>query len=261
MSGECLGDLAELPSDSRLRRLRRMRTGVLQSARLLEQELRDSGMLYRAALVTLTYRDGAVWSPRDISGLLTHYRQWAERRGHWVRYVWTIELTSRGRPHYHIVFFLPRGVTPPLPDKQGWWAKGSTNAKWARSPVGYISKYASKGCTGEFPKGAKLWGCSSMSLLRRGMLRWHLAPSWLRRLIPFEEGVRRVRQWWVNAATGWAYLSPWVIDQVTGGVVTLRYRGFTLDDVFIPRFAGDLPPDPFQPPPKPPKRHLRPHEF
>lgn len=242
MSGECVGDLAELPSDNRLRRLRQMRTGVLQSARLLGGELQDSGLSYRAALVTLTYRDSAVWSPRDISGLLTHYRQWAARRGHWVRYVWTIELTARGRPHYHIVFFLPRGVTPPLPDKQGWWVKGSTNAKWARSPVGYISKYASKGCTGEIPKGAKLWGCSSMSPHRRGMLRWFLAPSWLRRLIPFEEGVRRVRQWWVNASTGWAYLSPWLFDSCKAGSAVIRYIGWSLDSVFIPSTPGEQPP-------------------
>ncbi len=242
MSGECLGDLVELPSDSRLRRLRHMRTGVLQSARLIEEEIQGSGVSYRAALVTLTYRDSAPWGPRDISGLLTHYRQWAERRGHWVRYVWTIELTARGRPHYHIVFFLPRGVTPPLPDKQGWWVKGSTNAKWARSPVRYISKYASKGCTGSVPKGAKLWGCSSMSPLRRGMLRWHLAPSWLRRLVPYEEGVRRVRQWWVNASTGWAYLSPWMLDSCKAGSAVIRYVGWSIDSIFIPSVPGEPPP-------------------
>lgn len=242
MSGERLGDLVGLPSDNRLRRLRCMRTGVLQSARLIEEELKGSAVSYRAALVTLTYRDDAAWSARDISGLLTHYRQWAARRGSWVRYVWTIELTARGRPHYHVVLFLPRGLTPPLPDKQGWWMKGSTNAKWARSPVGYIAKYASKGCSGALPKGSRLWGCSSLSPLQMGVLRWYLAPSWLRRLVPFEEGVRRVRQWWVNATTGWAYLSPWVLDSCGAGSATLRYVGWSLDSVFIPSRLGEPPP-------------------
>lgn len=239
------GDITELPCDNLPRRLHAMRTGVRSSAQLIEQELLNEGVRYRSALVTLTYRDDAEWLPRDINRLLAHYRKWAQRRGVWVRYVWTMELTQRGRPHYHVVLFLPRGVTPPLPDKQGWWVKGCTNAKWARSPVAYISKYASKGFSGgELPKGAHLWGCSSTGPNFRARLRWFLAPAWVRRLVPFEEGVRRVRQWWVNATTGWGYLSPWLFDSVLSGAVVLRYVGWSLDSVFIPSYAGEPPPVP-----------------
>lgn len=230
------GDLQEISSNNFERRLRQMRAGVLTSARLIQEELQSSGAVYRSALVTLTYRPGEDWAPRDIHDLLGHYRKWATRRGHWIRYVWVLELTQSGRPHYHVILFLPRGVTPPLPDKQGWWRKGMTNAKWARSPVGYIAKYASKGgifaC--DLPKGARLWGCSSLSAVNRGRLRWSLAPSWLRKLIPFEEGVCRVRGWWVNASTGWAYLSPWLFDSCRAGSVVLRWIGWTPESVFIP---------------------------
>lgn len=257
---ESIGDLVEVASSNTQRRLKHMQAGVRASARMIADDLQAANVRYRSALITTTYRDGAAWDRRDISRLLTHYRKWAERRGAWVRYVWTLELTRKGRPHYHVVLFLPRGVTPPLPDKQGWWSKGCTNAQWARSPVGYISKYASKGTNGELPSGARLWGCSALGAAGRCRLLWHLAPFWLRRLIPHDEGVKRLKSWWVNATTGWSYLSPWVIDKVAGGVLTLRYRGFTLDDVFIPQFAGDLPPDPC-PPPAPVKRYLRPHEF
>lgn len=254
-----VGDLVEIPSDNLVKRLQGMRTGVRSAARLIERELQDEGVKYRSAMVTLTYRDDEEWHPRDINTLLSHYRKWAERRGAWVRYVWAMELTKRGRPHYHIVFFLPRGVTPPLPDKQGWWRKGSTNAKWARYPVSYISKYASKGFgSGSIPKGAHIWGCSVSSPAFRCRLRWFLAPSWLRKLVPFEDGVRRVRQWWVNAATGWGYLSPWLFDSVGSGSVVLRYVGWSLDRVFIPSVACAEPPIP--PPParsaSPSKRSL-----
>jgi len=243
---ESIGDLVEVASDNTRRRLVHMQAGVRASARMISDDLQATGTRYRSALVTTTYRDGAVWDRRDISRLLTHYRKWAQRRNVWIRYVWTLELTKAGRPHYHIVLFLPRGVTPPLPDKQGWWSKGCTNAKWARSPVGYISKYASKGTTGDLPHGARLWGCSSFSIAGRCRLLWHLAPFWLRRLVPFDEGLRRVGAWWVNATTGWGYLSPWFHDKTHGGILTLRYVGFTLDDVFIPRYAGELPPNPHE---------------
>lgn len=237
IGAECaVGTLVEISSDGFERRLRQMRKGVLTSARLIQEELQNAGVPYRSALVTLTYRSGEEWAPCDINALLAHYRKWAKRRSAWVRYVWTLELTKAGRPHYHIVLFLPRGVTPPLPDKQGWWRKGMTNAKWARSPVGYIAKYASKGgvfaC--ELPKGARLWGCSSLSTLNSCRLRWSLAPSWLQKLIPFEDGVSRVRGWWLNASTGWAYSSPWLFDCCRSGAVVLRWIGWTADSVFIP---------------------------
>lgn len=240
-----IGDLVAVASSNTDRRLRHMQAGVRSSAQMIIADLQERNVRYRSAFITTTYREGAVWDRRDISTMLAHYRKWAKRRGAWVRYVWTLEATKRGRPHYHVVLFLPRGVTPPLPDKQGWWSKGCTNAKWARSPIGYISKYASKGANSVLPPGARLWGCSALGAEGRCRLLWHLAPSWLRRLVPFDEGVRRFRQWWVNATTGWAYLSPWLLDSVSGGAPILRYRGFTLDDVFIPQYAGESPPDPY----------------
>lgn len=259
---ESIGDLVEVASDNRQRRLRRMRAGVRASARMFVDDLQAANARYRSAFITTTYRADAAWGRRDISRLLSHYRKWAKRRGIWIRYVWALELTQKGRPHYHIVMFLPRGVSPPLPDKQGWWPKGSTNAKWARNPVGYISKYASKGAhggAGDLPVHARLWGCSSMGASGRCLLLWHLAPSWLHRLVPPDEGLKRFKSWWVNAATGWAYLSPWQHDKTCGGVVTLRYRGFTLNDIFIPQYAGHLPPDPHIAPVRP-SHSYRPHQ-
>lgn len=230
------GDVISIPMDNQARRLRQMRSGVIEAARSIEAELQSANIHYRAALVTLTYRDGAVWSPRDVNDLLAHYRKWATRRGVWIHYVWTLELTKTGRPHYHILIFLPRGVTPPLPDKQGWWRKGSTNAKWARYAVRYIAKYASKGFGGDFslPPNAHIWGCSRLTSQALGRLRWCQAPTWLKKLVPYEEGVRRVGRWWVNLTTGWAYLSPWLFDSHTSGSINLRWIGWTLESVFIP---------------------------
>ena len=66
-------------------------------------------------------------------------------KGIFIHYVWVLELTKRGRPHYHVLFWLPRGISMPKADKQGWWRHGMTNTVPARSPVGYLCKYTSKG--------------------------------------------------------------------------------------------------------------------
>ena len=96
-------------------------------------------------MVTLTYRDDVDWSPRQVSNYLKCVREWARRKGIFIHYVWVLELTKRGRPHYHVLFWLPKGVSMPKADKQGWWKHGMTRSEWAYSPVGYLCKYTSKG--------------------------------------------------------------------------------------------------------------------
>ena len=77
-------------------------------------------------MLTLTYREVGAWHPRHISELLQRVRVWLRRRGERLRYVWVGELQQRGALHYHVLCWLPRGLTLPKPDKQGWWTHGST---------------------------------------------------------------------------------------------------------------------------------------
>src|SRR5690606_36189831 len=79
---------------------------------------------YRVAMLTFTYAPDAAWSPRDIAEVLAHYRKWFKRRKAVFHYVWTVELQGNGKPHYHVICWLPRGLTPPFADEQGWWPHG-----------------------------------------------------------------------------------------------------------------------------------------
>ena len=214
-----------------------MKRGVLHAANIIHSWLTGEAIPFRAALITLTYAAGAPWSPNHVKELIAAYRKWCARRGIVFRYVWTLELTARGVPHYHIVFWLPRGITPPKPDKQGWWRHGMTNCKWARKPVGYIAKYASKGITSDHdvPFGAHLWGCGGLSRDGRRQLRWHLCPMWLKEFSTLDDDVRRLPPppsspwltgWWRVGAT--AIRSPW--DFLPERMV-IRWRGFSCDDV------------------------------
>ncbi|WP_343227071.1 adhesin [Pseudoxanthomonas sp. PXM04] len=210
---------------------------------------------YRTALVTLTYRADGQWQEGQLSALVKHYREWFKRNGKGCafHYVWVMELTEIGRPHYHMVIWLPRGVRPPLPDRQGWWPHGMTQAVYARSPVGYITKYASKQETKSgrhLPKGARLWGYGGLKMVERADVAFAQAPRWLKGLIHHESHpVKRVytcvvktvrygngfvheqiirKAGWVlksGLAAGWWFFSPYDYAGFTGDGIALSHRG------------------------------------
>lgn len=173
-------------------RLARMKRSVITTGRLLQEQWCEGGRRVRAAMLTLTYRDDEEWEPGDVRGLLNRVKVWAERRGGRLSYVWTGELTKRGRMHYHVLLWLPKGLTLPKPDKQGWWTKGMTRIEWARCALGYLAKYASKGTSHlEFPKGARISGWGGLVASLRMVRRWWMLPNWLRSYAPHTEDFRR----------------------------------------------------------------------
>ncbi|MGE8281342.1 MAG: rolling circle replication-associated protein [Stenotrophomonas sp.] len=208
---------------------------------------------YRVALITLTYRHDGMWDPGHISSVIKHYREWFRRHAKGCavpdfHYTWVMELTQIGRPHYHIVAWMPKGLVPPLPDQQGWWPHGDTQAVFARSPVGYITKYASKAETKSghhLPKRARLWGYGGLKMTERGSVAWALCPRWLKGVAHHESfpkkktievtepakfgttRVSKVSAWVLTAglAAGWAFFSPFDYDGFTGNGIALSHRG------------------------------------
>jgi hypothetical protein len=199
------------PEIQRKRRLSRMRRAVLNGGDVLEAGYRKGGFRHRSAMVTLTYAPTVAWEPRHVAELLRHYRLWAARRGFNLGYVWTAELQKRGAVHYHLVLWLPKGLTPPKPDKQGWWPHGMTNCCWSKRPVGYLTKYASKGDdVRKFPRGLRLHGRGGLDAAQRRTVSWWLLPRYVRELVA-EVGtvVRRASGGgWTVVDTG-EWLPPW----------------------------------------------------
>lgn len=251
--GETESPSAVLKLDGVMRRLSRMRDGVISAARIVHNSIHDDAEISesspdRSSLVTLTYRPGVKWAPDQIKLLLQHYRKWFKARAIPFRYVWTMEMQQRGAPHYHIVMWIANGHTPPFPDTQGWWPHGNSNSQFAHHPVGYIAKYASKGPGSELPKGARIWGCGGLSPSERNELRVMLAPKWLRKVVSVAAQLRRstvevprvVRyasgafrtvlekcQSFYDRLTGLHFLSPWVSDGFSAhSGLALRHRGY-----------------------------------
>jgi hypothetical protein len=225
----------QLPCPEYLR-LKRLQKSVRESAQVIQETLQQARVKYKAHMVTLTYRDDVDWSPRQVSNYLKCVREWARRKGIFLHYVWVLELTKRGRPHYHVLFWLPRGISMPKADKQGWWRHGMTNTVPARSPVGYLCKYTSKGIDfdswGKLPRGGRLYGNGGFTPSMRITRVWRLAPSWVRELIDEMDGVRKVGCYWVNRASGMGIRSPFLFNFNDR---TLRFKGFDapvhIDDI------------------------------
>lgn len=205
--------------DPYLTRLRRMRRSVLTAARMHEFELQ--GQRWKPAMLTLTYQNVGDWRPHHISDLLQRVRVYLRRRGIRWRYAWVGELQQRGALHYHVVAWLPRGVTLPKPDKQGWWPHGSTRIEWARRPAAYLAKYASKldSKVGVgFPRGARLHGHGGLEGFGRAVSQWFNLPAWAREVCDLAgRAVRRKSIGLVDRESGVCLPSPWRVSRSPSG--------------------------------------------
>lgn len=213
-------------TDPRTARLQRMRRSVLTTARLFQTCPVRRAHRYRVAMLTLTYREEVEWCASHVRDLLGHIRKHCARLGVRVRYLWVAELTKRGRMHYHILFWLPKGLTLPKPDKRGWWPHGSTRIEWAKKAVGYIAKYASKAdplTLWHFPKGARISGSSSLDFSDACCRRWWLLPQWARSAFAPSDDLRRAPGGgWVTSDGEWMPSPFELAGRPEYGVVPVR---------------------------------------
>jgi len=212
-------------------RLTRMKTGTLTAARLCEETIRRGGFRVRAWFVTLTYRPGESWSPRHVRGFLDCMRQWVKRngpKGTKLRYCWTAELQDRGAVHYHLIFWLPKRLSMPKPDKRKWWAHGSSNRVLVeKNAVGYIASYLSKGDASpggpQFPKGCRICGAGGFDAEARREARYWKAPREAREALGKDADIRRTLGGRFNARTGEFWQSDWKMVGIFGKPHLVRF--------------------------------------
>ena len=175
-------------------------------------------------MLTMTYRPGVAWDRRHVSECLKRARHWMARRGLRLRYVWVMELTKRGFPHYHVMVWLPLGVKLPKLDDAGWWPHGMTRMEWAVCAGGYMAKYVSKGDDRPMPEGARMYGAGGLEGAALREARWWAKPTWLRDAVTMDDQVaRRVGGGWVDLDTGQVFRSPWLVV-FEGGAVFIQLR-------------------------------------
>lgn len=223
--------------DQAAMRLSRLKRSTITAARLHQEAVQQGGFRGRWAFLTATYAAADAWKPRHLPELLDNVRKWLGRKGHRMAYVWVAEIqpgryrrTGEAVLHYHVMIWLPKGLSLPKPDKQGWWRHGMTKVEWALNPVGYMAKYSSKGDgPGKFPKGARIHGCGGLQGEQRQEASYWRRPQWLRQVTGIQDQVRRrVGGGWLDIETGELFESPWVVF-FEGGGVYIRERVATGD--------------------------------
>ena len=207
-----------------------MRRVTLASADATQAVLTSGGNRFVAALVTLTYRSDGLWSGKHISDYCRRVRERAAAMGVCLRYHWVLELTKRGRPHYHVLWWMPPDYRLEKADQVGDWRWGFTNTEKARRPVGYLVKYASKGgdsCQiGAIPKGARLHGNGGGNRHERHVAHRAGLPMWLDASLHADDRARRVpRIGWMGTQSGEIFPSPfrlgWCRDNCGVVIVTI----------------------------------------
>jgi hypothetical protein len=118
---------------------------------------------------------------------------------------------------------VPSGFRLPKPDEQGWWPHGSTRIERAYRPVGYITKYASKGVSDDsrLPRHARLYGVGTPTGAERFATRRAALARWLREST---QGVckRIARVGWVDTESGSIHRTPFRLLWTTAaGMVSL----------------------------------------
>jgi hypothetical protein len=187
-----------------------MRRVVTRHADAARDRFQFAGYRTRAIFLTLTYRVDVEWCPDQLSAFVAIVRKHLGRRGAEFAYEVVMELHQSGRPHYHVLLWVPPGVTLPKPDEAGWWPHGSTRIETARSGPAYLAKYASKGHDDlPLPFGARLHAVGgSVPELRLVAHRAGL-PAWLvSKIGPGNRAARVPWVGWTCHATGEIFTSP-----------------------------------------------------
>lgn len=206
-----------------LRRIKRLKRSVWASGHL--HALADNG--FRSPVcwfVTLTYRGVNDWQPEHIKRSLDAFRRWCKGLGIPCRYTWVAELQKRGAVHYHLLCWLPKGITMPQWDRttakrDAFWSHGMTNTQKSFAGVGYLMKYLSKlGELHTFPKGLRLYGIGGLNQTGRQMRQWYNLPEWVKNEYGVGEVVRRKVGLMVQA-TGEILSSPYRVSLVCGQLI------------------------------------------
>lgn len=206
--------------ETALRRIKRLKKGVWASGHL--HGIATNGHRAPACwFVTLTYRGVKDWAPMHIAKALDGFRKWCTGRGLPCKYTWVAELQSRGAVHYHLLCWLPQGVSMPHWDRPTktaklgqhrppFWPHGMTNTQVAKAGVGYLMKYLSKlGELTVFPKGLRLYGVGGLDPQAKTVRQWLNLPQWAKNAHGVGD-LCRVASKLVVKATGEVLRSPWL---------------------------------------------------
>ncbi len=213
-----------------LRRIKRMRKGLWAAASQLCLP-RPGFRPDISWFITLTFAEADAWEPKHLSRATDRFNRWCKSIGVECRYAWVAEIQGKRAErtgdhvvHYHLLAWLPHGVTMPKWDvtcgrRKAFWPHGMTNTQIAKAGVGYLMKYVSKmGEFSDFPKGLRLSGKGGLNGTSRSVCAWINLPEWVKRTFGVGDVIRKSGRLVVHA-TGEVLKSPYLVFLVPGAII------------------------------------------
>ena len=180
---------------------------------------------WRQIFGSLTYKPEEDYVPGQITAFEHRLRSYCRRHRFPFHFVWVAEPHQSGKPHYHYLWWVPLGVKPPMPDKQGWWPHGWSRVEYVKYSVGsYISKYISK-TTRIHLNGMHTHGVSGLTGEGKRVRRVVRAPHWLKpRLDYFRSDIRYERGVWYDFGLGKWHVGPFEFLRRAGYLLFFGHR-------------------------------------
>jgi len=184
---------------------------------------------YVPHFVSLTYREVDGWRSDHIKDFLKRIRVYLHRKGLKLIYVWVAELQKRGALHYHLLIWLPPGVSLPKvgvgKNRRGWWTHGFADQRKIHTGVGYLMKYLSKDeSKHSFPKGVRIYGYGGVEPVVKQRVRFYRCSKSIRTEIQnsgltyVNVDIRRAPGGKVDILSGWFFQSDWKMTYMHGRV-------------------------------------------
>jgi len=178
------------------------------------------GTAWMPVFVTLTYAPEHDYERGDITHCLNAMTEWARRRGFKLRVSWVAEPHQSGRPHYHLVTWVPYRLRLPKPDKQQWWKKGSSSTAKARAPWRYMAKYISKDSV---ISGMRSYGARGLEKEGQRLTRMFRAPDWLKPRLNYDKSdIRKHGAIWYDYGLYLWHIGPWEFVRFAGGALIFK---------------------------------------
>lgn len=225
--GECVRAAA------RAARFRRLKRTVYAYADQVTAGMQEGGRQVEMIMATLTYRELVQFDRKQITEYCRRQSQILRRKGIEHAYAWVVEMQRRGVPHYHVLWWVPKGCRLSKPDQVAvgarapLWPHGSTRVELARR-CGYIVKYATKFDSGvPVPRGSRLFGIGGTCRAWRRIAIWNAHPSWVRDCSTEGDLIRRCKGGgWLNFSTGELYPARYrfVLSRESDGMWRLRFE-------------------------------------
>lgn len=150
--------------------------------------------------------------PSFFNSYYNQLKKKTEKLGFNLKGIRSNELGEQGNnPHIHMIVWIPSQYTMHENIFIDLWRAGDAFFEECESPEAhgsYISKHEPKAV---FPKGMRTYQLIGFTKEEKEHINYKKSPYWIQRLVSEEDGIKKVKDGYINVATGVFFESPYLL--------------------------------------------------